>query len=118
MGVETVSDLGEIGTVGGILRPLVLTVERDGEVWDLTGYTDPELRVWDLRTKTIVSLDGSATISDAESGEVTYTPGEGDAIHANSGVYEGRVWVTPSDGDDPEPSGLFRFRVAAGPGPS
>lgn len=112
--MQYVSSLGEIGAVGGVLRPYQFTVDRDGAVWDLTGYTAAVLHVWELRTKATVAVGGSAVITSAAAGVVTYTPSVGDPLHANSGQYEGRLWLT-SPGGDPEPSGMFRFSIAAGP---
>ena len=112
-----ITNLGEIGAVGGALTPITLTLERDGIVWNLTGYTAPELRVWDLRTKTLKALTGSAVITAPETnGEVTYTPGAADPLFSESGIFEARVWVT--SGGKKQPSGLFRFSIGAGPTPS
>lgn len=113
-------NLGEIGAVGGVLRPIELTLERNDAVWNLTDYDAAELRVWDLRTKTLVAINGTtAIVSPNSAGVVRYTPGTDDPIHAlGADTYEARVWVSPSAGGDPEPSGLFRFTIGAGPGPS
>lgn len=113
--VRTVVDLGEVGTVGGVLRPWDLTLRRDGGVWDLTGYTALELRVWAYLTKTIIVINGTLALQTALSGIVRYTPGTADPIHANSGVFEARAWGTPGGAGDPEASGLFRFSIGAGP---
>jgi len=115
---DTVTYLGEIGAVGGTLRPLDLTLQRDGAAWDLTGYTAAELRVWDILTNTLLVLTGTTTILTAASGIVRYVQGTADPIHAASGVYEARVWCTPSGGGAKEPSARFRFTIGPGPGPS
>lgn len=110
---EQITDLGEIGAVGiGLLRPLILNLNRDdeGSVWDLTGYDQPTLLVWRLRDGATVTPGGNLVISDDATGEVTYTPSQGDAIFSESGYFEARVTVRPGSGD-PEPSGLFRFRI-------
>ena len=112
----TVTDFGEIGAVGGVLRPIDMTLQRDAAAWDLTGYTLPELRSWDARTKTVVALNGTAAVqAPATSGIVRYTPGASDPIHANAGAFEARVWATPSGGGDPEPSNMFRYSIGYGP---
>jgi hypothetical protein len=114
---ETVAWLGELGAVGGILRPLYLTLQRLGATWDLTGYTAPQLRVWDLLTNTVLTLTGTAAIaSPATSGVVSYTPGTADPIYAAAGIYEGRVWLTPPGGGAKEPSARFRYSIGPGPG--
>lgn len=113
----TITDLGEIGAVGGILRPITLLLERDGTAWNLTGYIDPVLRVWEIRTKTIIAINGALAVTDAVPGEVTYTPGTADPIAASSGVFEARAWLRPATGDR-EPSGLFRFSIGPGPSPA
>ena len=115
--MSVVTHIGELGAVGGVIRPFDFTIERDGAVWDLTGYASVEWRIWDVRTKTIVVLNGSLAIQTAASGLVRYTPGTSDPLYANSGVFEGRVWADPGTGD-PEPSALHRFTIGAGPGPS
>jgi len=116
--MQTVTDLGEIGAVGGIMRPLDLTLQRNGATWVLTGYLSAELRVWHMLTGTVLALTGETSIEDADEGGVRYTPGAADPIQAASGVYEARVWCQPADGGPPEPSALFRWSIGAGPGPS
>lgn len=107
-----VTDLGELGTIGAILRPITLTLERDtGQIWDLTGYTSPTITVREVRTKTPVAVNGSIAITDAANGQVTYTPGTADPIAATAGTFEARITVDQGAGD-PEPSGLFRFTIA------
>ncbi len=118
MGLQTVADLGELGTVGGILRPLDLTLQRDGAVWNLTGYTSPQLRIWDVRTHTVVAVTGTLAVQDAANGVVRYSPAVNDPIQAKAGTFEGRCWLNPAGGGDPEPSGLFRFTIGGGPGPT
>ena len=115
--MAVVTFIGELGAVGGVIRPFDFTIERDGAVWDLTAYSSVEWRIWDLRTKTIVVNSGALTIQTATSGIVRYTPAAADPFYANSGVFEARVWAQPATGD-PEPSALHRFRIGAGPGPS
>lgn len=114
MTVGYVRDLGEIGTVDGIRHPLTVNVRRSGAAWNLTGYTAAALVVWDLRTKATVAVNGSAAVSVAADGTVTYDPGASDPIVASSGEFEGRFMLTPAAGD-PEPSDLFRFSIGAGP---
>ncbi len=111
--MRTVTYLGYIGAVGiGLLRPLVLTVERDGGgVWNLTGYDQPTLLVWDLRTGNTVAITGALAITDAVNGEATYTPAVGDPIFGTSGTFEARCTFRPGSGA-PEPSGIFRFSIA------
>ncbi len=121
--MTVITNLGELGTVGGIRRPLDFTLQRDGAVWNLTGYAVGgfELRVWDVRTKTIVALAGTVLLEGAPTlGTVRYTPSNptADLLYAASGVYEGRVFADPDDGGDKEPSGLFRFSIGDGPGPA
>ena len=115
--MPTIANLGELGATGGIRRPIDLTLNRDGAAWNLTGYTGPTLAVWDIETKTAVALTGTLAVQDAANGVVRYTPAASDPLYATSGVYEGRAWLTPSGGGDPEPSGLFRFSIGAGPNP-
>lgn len=111
----TVADLGELGTTDGLRRPIDLTLERDGATWDLTGYTDPTLEAWDVRTRTTITPNGTLTVTDAAGGVVRYQPGAADPLHANSGRFEGRILVTPAGGAPAEPSALFRFTIAAAP---
>lgn len=113
--MNVVADLGQLGTTGGILRPLDLTLQRDGAVWNLTGYTAPVLRVRRLRTHTAVAPNGTVVVQTAASGIVRYTPGAADPLFASSGSFEARVWLTPDGGGAPEPSGLFRFTIGDGP---
>ncbi len=114
-----ITNIGELGAAGGILRPFIFILERDGAVWNLNGYTGLEWRIWDLRTHTIVANNGTlALTSDGTDGSVTYTPGTSDPIHLNPGEFEARVWGTPASGPTPEPSALHRFSIGAGPPPS
>lgn len=109
---DTILDLGEIGTVAGTLRPIDLTLLRDGTVWNLTGYDQPEMRVYPLRAEAAITPTGTATILAPETaGVVRWTPDP--AVFATSGVYEGRVWVRPPDAGAKEPSGRFRFTIGA-----
>lgn len=117
--MTTVTHIGELGAVGGMLRPFVFTVEKDGGVWDLTAYNGTgQWRIWDLRTKTIVAANGTLTVTDAVAGEVTYTPGTSDPIMATTGTFEARVWLQHNAGGDKEPSALHRFTIGAGPTPA
>ena len=117
--MQTITDLGEIGSIGGgILRPLDFTMERDGSVWNLTGYAAPELRVWDARTHTIVAINGTGSIVTPASGIIRYTPGVTDPIYGDSGTFEARWWLDDQSGGDPEPSSLFRFSIGGGPPPA
>lgn len=111
------TNLGELGAAGGILSPIDLPLERTpGTPWDLTGYS-VELRVWEIRTKQIININGTLAVQgDPTLGVVRYTAGTNDPIAQTSGSYEARVWCDA--GGDPEPSGLFRFSIAAGPPPS
>lgn len=111
--VQRVTSLGEIGVAGqGVLRPFDLTLQRAGAAWNLTGYTDPTIIIWDLRTRTALATPGTVTIEDAAAGTVRWTPGA--TVKTLSGTFEARIYATPSGGGDPEPSGLFRYTIAAG----
>lgn len=112
--MQTITNLGTIGTTAGILRPLDLTLQRDGATWDLTGYTTPLLRVWDARTKTTRTLTGTlAVLAPASNGIVRYTPAVGDPLFADgAGMLEARVTLIPGGVGDPESSNLFRFSIA------
>lgn len=111
--MQTITNLGTIGTTAGILRPLDLTLQRDGATWDLDGYGTPLLKVWDARTKTTRTLtDILAILAPASSGVVRYTPATTDALFADgAGLLEARVTVIPGGGGDPESSNLFRFTI-------
>lgn len=108
--MQTVTDLGELGTVDGILTPIDLTLERNGAAWDLTAYTAAQIVVVDLRTKAPVAAPGAVAIqTPATAGVVRWAPTA--AAHATSGIYEGRIVLTSPAGD--EPSGLFRWTIGA-----
>lgn len=107
--MQTITSLGEIGVTGAILTPFDLPILRNGATWDLTGYTNPQIEVWDLRTRTAVVSPGTATIQDAATGTMRWTPA---AANFPSGIYEARFLVTSGLGAV-EPSGLFRFAVGA-----
>lgn len=111
--METITNLGTIGTTDGIQRPLDISLRRDGAVWDLTGYTTPVLKAWDARTKTARTLNGALTVaSPATSGVVEYTPGAADPLFsAGSGLLETRATLIPAGGGVAEPSDLFRFSI-------
>ena len=121
--MQTITHLGELGTPGELVRPLVFPLNRDdGTAWDLTGYDQPELRVSDLRTRTALTIAGTVTIEqDDASGTVTgaadrwyvqYEPAAGD--FTTPGPYEARIYVRPGSGAK-EPSGLFRFDISGSP---
>lgn len=114
----TIVDLGEIGSAGGIIRPIDFTLQRAGTAWNLTGYAAPTLRVWDLLTHTIVAITGTGSIVSATAGTVRYTPAAADPISAKSGVYEARWWLDDQSGSDKQPSALFRFSIGGGPAAS
>ncbi len=110
---QTITNLGEIGDaeIGGqaILTPIDLPLLRDGATWDLTGYSNPAIKVWDLRTKAVVAGPGGVTIEDIPGGVIRWIPIANAFV---SGVYEARIKITPSGGS-PEGSGLFRFSIGA-----
>ncbi len=112
-----ITDLGEIGATGGILRPLELVLERDMQTWDLSGYTNPTLVVHTMSGNP-VPVTGTTTIHDAEDGVIRYAPAVDDPIHDAAGTYAARIWVTPPSGGDPEPSGRFHFTIGTGPSPT
>lgn len=114
-GTGVIQNLGVIGTVDGILHPLAVTLYRNGAVWDLTSYSTPVLKVWEARTRTVVTPSGTSAIdADPTTGIVTYTSVTSDTLSV-PGYYEARFYVTPDAGGDPEPAGLFRFSVSEGP---
>ncbi len=110
---QTITTLGEIGSAGPSpagLTPLDLSILRDGATWDLTGYTDPAIDVWDLRTRAKIATPGPATIEDAATGTMRWVP-----VYANfpSGSYEARFRVSKDAGATFEGSGFFRFSIGA-----
>lgn len=105
----TIPDLGVIGTTDGILRPIDMTVTRNGATWDLTGYTDATVEIWETRTRAAVTAGTAAITSPETAGVVRWTPAA--AVYAASGSYSGRILLTPGGGGDPEPSGRFRFEI-------
>lgn len=112
--MRSITHLGEIGVAGqGILRPIDLTLYRNGIVWDLTGYTSPALEVWDYRTKIAVNINGTLALQTASAGIVRYTPGTDDPIYAAAGLYEARASAIPAGVGAREPSGVFRFSIGA-----
>ena len=116
---ELVRDLGTIGAVGGLhllAGVYGLTLYREGAAWNLSGYTTPTyaLKIRALGSGTTVTPNGTIVVVSATAGTISYTPGTADPIHAASGPYEARVWVTPSGGKT-VPSDLFRFDIAEGP---
>lgn len=124
--VQKITHLGELGTPGELVRPLIWPLNRDdGTAWDLTGYTAPELRAWDILTRTAVAITGTVAIAQDDptgttTGEpdrwyVSYAPAAGD--FPQSGQYEARIYVRPADLGAKEPSGMFRFTIAAGANP-
>lgn len=116
MPARTVTHLGIIGTPTGLLGPFDLTLTREGDggsAWDLTGYSGATASAWRLTDRTVVATPGAVTIQTAASGIVRWTPVA--ANYTEPGTYEGRFYLTPSGGGDPQPSGLFRFVIAAGP---
>lgn len=114
---QIVSHLGEIGAAGATpagLTPIDLPLLRDGAAWNLTGYTNPAIDVWDQRTRAAIAAPGAVAIQQANPGIIRWTP-----TYANlaSGQYEARIRVSPNGGATFEPSGLFRFTIGAGPTP-
>lgn len=106
---KRIPHLGVLGTLTGRLTPIDLTLTRDGVAWNLTGYTNPTVVVVDSMTKTETASPGTVTIqSPATSGIVRWAPSSN--VNAVTGVYEARIYVTPSGGS-PEPAGLFRFTI-------
>lgn len=105
---QTITNLGEIGADTAMLTPIDLPLQRDGAVWDLTGYTTPIIDVWELRTRSAVVSPGTVAIQDAATGVIRWTP---TAASFASGVYEARIKVTLAG--KVEPSGLFRFSIGA-----
>lgn len=111
---QAVANLGEIGLAGtGTIRPFDLTLYRGGAVWVLSGYTDLAIVCWRLETREQLTTPGTVTAQDAANGVVRWQPGA--SIHEASGVFEGRVTAIPPSGGAPEPSGLFRWSIGAGP---
>ena len=110
---QTIANLGEIGITGAVLTPFDLPILRDGATWVLTGYTNPRLEVWDLRTRAAITPVGSVSINDAANGVMRWAP---DPSSFPSGVYEARFIVENPSGDD-EPSGKFRFSIGANASP-
>lgn len=107
---QTISDLGEIGVTGAILSPLDLPILRAGAAWNLTGYSNPRIAVWNLRTRTAIATPGPVTIEAPETdGIIQWKP---TAANFPSGSYEARITVENAATDD-EPSGVFRFSIAA-----
>ncbi len=118
--MRTVLNLGIIGTTGGsdpgaVLAPLDLPLRKDGAVWDLTGYVDPELVCRDWHTKIPVAVTGTVTIEDAPNGVVRYTPAVADPLYAAAGTYEARVYVRPGAGQPYEMSGRFLYSIEDSP---
>lgn len=111
---QTITSLGEIGAAGPTpsgLTPLDLPILRDGATWNLTGYSNETIDVWDLRTRATIATPGGVTIqTPLEDGVVRWTPN-----YANlpSGVYEARIRVSPDGGATFEGSGVFRFSIGA-----
>lgn len=111
---QLISDLGEIGAVAPTpsgLTPIDLPLLRDGADWNLTGYSNEAIDVWDLRTRTAVATPGGVTIQQVDPGIVRWTP---DYTQFDSGVYEARIRLSPNGGVSYEASGLFRFAIGAG----
>ncbi len=107
---QTITNLGEIGdSDGAMLTPIDLVLQRGGSIWNLTGYISPTIKVWDIRTRAEVASPGGVTIETPNTdGIVRWLPLAAAFI---SGQYEARVHVTT--GAKTEPSGLFRFSIAA-----
>lgn len=112
---QLITHLGEIGAASplgaaSILKPLDLPILRDDATWNLTGYSNPAIDVWELRTRAQIVTPGSVAIQDAPNGIIRWTP-----IAANfpSGVYEARIRVSPDGGSTFEASGFFRFSIGA-----
>ena len=114
---QTITNLGEIGAagaVGAVLQPIDLPILRDGGVWNLTGYSNPAIDVWELRTRIAIGSPGTIVIQDILLGVLRWTPA---IANLPSGVYEARIRVSPNAGVDYEPSGLFRFAIGASANP-
>lgn len=110
---QTITNLGEIGADGAMLTPIDLPLQRDGGVWNLTGYTTPTIDVWELRSKVPIATPGTVSIETPEAdGVIRWLP---IATAFESGVYEARIKVTT--GGKVEPSGLFRFSIGAAENP-
>lgn len=114
MSPQQISDLGEIGATGPSpsgLTPLDLPILRDGATWDMTGYSDETIDVWDLRTRSLIATPGAVSIQDpAADGIVRWTP---NYAALASGVYEARIRISPDGGTTFEGSGVFRFSIGA-----
>lgn len=110
---QTITNLGEIGADGAMLTPIDLPLQRDGGIWNLTGYTSPTIDVWELRTKAPVATPGTVSIeTPVIDGIIRWLP---IAASFPSGTYEARIKVT--SGGKVEPSGMFRFSIGAAENP-
>jgi hypothetical protein len=111
---HTIASLGEIGEIGAdgrsILRPLDLPLLRNGAAWNLTGYTNVAIEVWDQRTRAKIASPGTVAITAPETaGIVRWTP-NADAF--TTGAFEARLRLSSDSGTTWQPSGLFRFSIA------
>ena len=110
---QLITNLGELGVAGAILRPLDLPLLRDGIAWDLTGYANEVIKVWDLRSRTEITSPGTVSILTPETdGVVRWVPAN--SSFSESGTYEAYIeMLGPSL--EQEVSGKFRFSLGAPP---
>ena len=119
---QIVRYLGEVGAVGGLvldsdgLWPFI--VYSGGSAWNLANHTPSTyaLKVRRIPDGTAIAINGAVTAASLGLGSFLYNPGTDDPIHAISGPYEGRLWVTHNG--EVMPSDLFRFSIGEGPAAS
>jgi hypothetical protein len=109
-----ITDLGTLGTISGIQRPIDFVVQRDGAAWNLTGYTNPILKVRTV-LGVAVAANGTLSVVTPTTGSVRYTPGTADPFFTTSGAREAICYFTPPAGGAPEPSAVFRYSIVDGP---
>jgi hypothetical protein len=115
---QATTNLGEIGAAGANasgLTPIDLPLQRDGGDWNLTGYSDEAIDVWDLRTKEAVATPGGITVQQLNPGVIRWTP---DYSQYATGIYEARIRLSPNGGTSFEHSGLFRFAIGTAGNPT